>query len=239
MDDYIKDIIFKNNCDRYEELVELNSDIQKLSIKKRPYLIEFLGSARSGKSTTIELIADVFRKNGLKVSVVDEETVKLTKTINENRNQIMQVNSLDYTNNVIEEKVVLYDSYNEFDADIVIFDRGINDEFIWLYTFGASSEKLEEYHNKLKDRYVDTLILLTCDIEVSLKRKYFNSLSVLPNKWTNPETLSKYLEGLKKVSNYFENHAVSKCYIDSTQEEKIKIAIQVCRQIIEDISAKQ
>ena len=30
MDDYIKDIIFKNNCDRYEELVELNSDIQKL-----------------------------------------------------------------------------------------------------------------------------------------------------------------------------------------------------------------
>lgn len=235
MENYIKNHIFKNKKSRYKELVELNEQLENIKINKKPFLIEFLGSARSGKSTSIELIADVLRKHGLKVLVVDEETVKLTKEINKNRNKKMKVDSLDYTNQVIEEKILLYDNFYEKDEDIIIFDRGINDEFIWLDTFGATSDKLKEYDQKLQKRSVDTLIIQICDVDISLERKYFNSLSILPNKWTNEETLTKYLESLDKVSKYFDKHTSRIYKLDSSREDKVGIAITICKQIIKDI----
>ncbi len=236
MDEYIRDNIFKEYQSRYQDLVTLNQKIEDIKINRKPILIEFLGSARSGKSTSIELISDVLRKHGLKVFVVDEEKVKLTKVINESRSKKMQVDSLDYTNQVIDEKVLLFDSFYQNDEDVIIFDRGINDEFIWLDTFGATNSKIEEYDKKLQDRKVDILIIQTCDVEVSLKRKYFNSLSIMPNKWTNFETLSKYLGGLEKVSKYFNNHAKVIHYIDSSKIDKVEVAMEICNQIIDDIN---
>lgn len=235
MDEYIKNVVFEDNQERYQKLVELNQKIENIKLKKKPLLIEFLGSARSGKSTSIELIADVFRKHGLNVFVADEETVKLTKAVNENRNKKMQVDSLDYTNQVIEEKLLLYDNFYQNNSDIIIFDRGINDEFIWLDTFGATSSKIKEYDNKLKNRKVDILIIQTCEVDISLKRKYFNSLSILPNKWTNSETLTKYLKGLENVSKYIQKHAEIIYNIDSSNRDKVEVAIDICNQIIANI----
>lgn len=238
MEDYIKEYIFKNKVSRYNELVELNETLENIKFSKKPFLIEFLGSARSGKSTSIELIADVFRKHGLSVLVVDEETVKVTKEINKNRNKKMTVDSLNYTNQVIEEKILLYDNFYQKEEDIIIFDRGINDEFIWLDTFGASISQIQKYDKKLGERYVDTLIIQTCDADVSLKRKYFNSLSILPNKWTNKETLTKYLNGLSKSFPYFEKHANKIHKIDSSKKDKVGVALTICKQIIKDIEDK-
>lgn len=235
MENYIKDVIFKDKQKRYDELVELSERIKKVKVSNKPYLIEFLGSCRSGKSTSIKLIADVLRKNGLNVLVVDEEQVKLTKTINENREKKMNIDSLNYTNNIIQEKLMMYDNFYEQNVDIIIFDRGINDEFIWLKTFEADEKELEEYNQKLSDRYVDLLIILTCDVEVSLKRKYFNSLSVMPNKWTNPDTMSKYLESLKVVSKYFNGHARKIENFDSSDVDKIENALNICNKIIDNI----
>ncbi|MCI8290781.1 MAG: AAA family ATPase [Clostridia bacterium] len=236
MQNYIKNVVFKENQERYNELVELSEKIKKIKIQNKPYLIEFLGSCRSGKSTSIKLIADVLRKNGLNVLIVDEEQVKLTKTINENREKKMNIDSLNYTNNVIQEKLIMYDNFYEQNVDIIIFDRGINDEFIWLNTFEADEKELEEYNQKLSNRRVDLLIILTCDVDVSLKRKYFNSLSVMSNKWTNPDIMSKYLESLDIVSKYFDIHAKKIERFDSSNIDKIESALNICNKIIDNIS---
>lgn len=236
MQNYIKDVVFKDNQERYNELVELSERIKNVKIHNKPYLIEFLGSCRSGKSTSIKLIADVLRKNGLNVWVVDEEQVKLTKTINENREKKMNIDSLNYTNNVIKEKLIMYDNFYEQNVDIIIFDRGINDEFIWLNTFGSTEKELKEYNQKLSNRCVDLLIILTCDVDVSLKRKYFNSLSIMPNKWTNPDIMSKYLESLDIVSKYFDVHAKKIEKFDSSNIDKIESALNICNKIIDNIS---
>lgn len=235
MKNYIKAVIFKDKQKRYDELVELNERIKKIKISNKPYLVEFLGSCRSGKSTSIKLIADVLRKNGLNVLVVDEEQVKLTKAINENREKKMNIDSLNYTNNIIQEKLMMYDNFCEKDFDIIIFDRGINDEFIWLKTFGADEKEIEKYNQKLSNRYVDLLVILTCNVDISLKRKYFNSLSVMPNKWTNSDTMSKYLESLKVVSKYFNRHARKIEKFDSSDVDKIESALNICNKIIDNV----
>lgn len=232
---YIKDVVFQNKEELYESLVDLNNKIKSIKKFNKPYIIEFAGTARSGKSTSIELIADVFRKNGFNVIVVDEEAVKLTKSINENRSQKMKINSLDYTNNIIKEKVMLYDEFSNKDADIVIFDRGINDEFIWLDTFGADNASLNEYDKKISNRCVDMLIILTCNPEVSMKRKYLNSLSIMPNKWTNIETCTSYLNSIEVVKKYFKNHAKRIEQMDSSNCDKITVALKLCNRIIEEV----
>lgn len=238
MDNYIRDIIFKDNKEIYNKLDILNKKIKNLKIKDKPYLIEFLGSSRSGKTTTIDLIVDVLRKNGLKVDKVDEESIRLTNNINKNRKEKMNINSLDYTNKIIEKKINLYDKYKKNNSDIVIFDRGVNDEFTWLYTFNADNQILEKYNRKLKNRNVNTLIILTCDIEISLKRKYLNSLSIMPNKWTNYETLKTYLNGIEKVYKYFLNHSVNIEKIDTSNKDKVIVALNICNMIINNIENK-
>lgn len=165
MENYIKNVIFKNKEDLYKHLKELSENLRKISFKKRPILIEFIGTCRSGKSTSINLIQDVLIKNGLNVLVIDEEYVKITKEINQNRNMKMNTDSLTYTSNVINEKISIYDNTSQNDYDIIIYDRGINDEFIWLDTFGATKKDIEDYDVKLQKRYVDLLIIMTCSVE--------------------------------------------------------------------------
>lgn len=238
MNNYIKDVIFKDNSKRYQDLIDLSEKIKRMKISKRPYLIEFLGTARSGKTSSIELIADVFRKHGFNVLVVDEEKVNLTKEINQNRNKKLQIDSLDYTNKVIQEKIFLYDKTYQENVDIVIYDRGINDEFIWLNIFGANKDKIIEYDCRLVGKNVDSLIILTCDVCDSLKRKYFNSLSVLPNKWTNMEMITKYLDSIDIFLPFFKKHTNNIYKFDSTNKDKVDVALDIVNQIIDDIGIK-
>lgn len=97
MEDYIKNVIFKNKKDLYNNLNQLSKNIKEISLKKKPFIIEFMGTCRSGKTTSIDLLQDVLTKNGLKVFIVDEEYVKITKGINHNRDKKMNTNSLEYT----------------------------------------------------------------------------------------------------------------------------------------------
>ena len=86
-------IIFEENIDTYNELKNINN-LLKIRNKKmsEPILIEFLGSARSGKSTAIEKIVELFRKYNISVEVIDEEYVKVTKDINKDPSKKQKVN---------------------------------------------------------------------------------------------------------------------------------------------------
>lgn len=233
MDNYIKEVIFKNKQELYENLAKLSENIKKITMKKKPFLIEFTGTGRSGKTTAIDLIQDVFIKNGLKVLAVDEEYVKVTKEINHNRNKKMNVDSLQYTNNVIEEKLDIYENTSVQDYDIIIYDRGINDEFVWLDVFNATKRDIKEYDKKLGKKYIDLLIIMTCSSDTTLKRKYLNSLSIMPTKWTNKETMEKFLKGLEKSEEYFSNHCKNIYKIDTDEVSKVEVALNIANKIIE------
>lgn len=233
MNKYIKEVIFENKQELYEDLTKLSESIKKITLKKKPFLIEFTGTARSGKTTAIDLIQDVFLKNGLKVLVVDEEYVKVTKEINHNRNKKMNVDSLQYTNNVIEEKLTIYENTSIQDYDIIIYDRGINDEFVWLDVFNATQKDIEEYDKKLEKKYIDLLIIMTCSSDTSMKRKYLNSLSIMPTKWTNKETMENFLKGIEKSEKYFDNHCKNIYKINTDEIDKVTIALNIANKIIE------
>jgi len=235
-EEYLEKVVFKGKEEIFQELKYINQELKDLEIlRKTPFLIEFAGPARSGKSTTISMITDILKKYNVKIEAVDEETVELTKKINNSREKKLNIDSLDYTHKLIEEKINFYDYFSKQDLDIVIFDRGINDEFNWLKTFSETDELLPEYDQKLGERSLDILVIQTSDVTTCMKRKHLNSLSILPNKWTNEETLTKYLDSIKSNSSYFEKHAKNIYIIDTSKEEPIKVAIKVCKEILNQL----
>lgn len=76
----LKNVIFKDNISEYDkllkikykvkELVKLNSVMQN----KKPFVIEFTGTPRTGKTTIINNLYDLFTKAGIKVSMLEEFT---------------------------------------------------------------------------------------------------------------------------------------------------------------------
>ena len=221
--------IFNKDIKTYNELINLNSQLKNSNSNKK-MLIEFLGSARSGKSTAIEKIEELFRKYGRIVEVIDEEYVKITKEINKNPNKKQQINSLDYTKKVIDEKLNIYDYSSKTEADIIIFDRGINDEFNWLKSFGE--DNCNSYDAKLGKRKVDLLIIQTCDVMTSLKRKYKNSLSLAPTKWTNYEVCEAYLNAISTNDEYFNKHSDNIFKIDTSNMTTMEAALLIAKEIL-------
>lgn len=76
-DEYLKDVIFVNDEEEYAELLKLHyrkEEIYKLCkiLPKKPYIIEFTGTPRTGKTTLINIYKDFFKKKGFKVKVLEE-----------------------------------------------------------------------------------------------------------------------------------------------------------------------
>lgn len=228
-EDILKEM-FKEDPELYDELIAINKQLnEKINNDKKPILIEFSGSARSGKTSVIKSIAEVLRKYDNNVEVIDEEFFKITKDINKNSKKKKEINSLDYTKELIKQKIDTYDYAKKLEADIVFWDRGINDEFNWLKTFGEKDCKF--YDKKLGKRKVDLLIMQVCDVMTSLKRKYGNSLYIKPNKWTNYEVCSAYLKAVDENSNYFDKHANNILKIDTSDLKIIEASIIIIKEI--------
>ncbi|MDE5539359.1 MAG: AAA family ATPase [Bacilli bacterium] len=232
MENYIKNTIYQGREELYENLVSLSKSLQNITLSKHPILMEFIGSCRSGKTTSIALIQDILIKHGVKVLVIDEEYIKLTKEINHNRDKKMNIDSLGYTNQVIEEKILGYDATYNQNYDFIIYDRGINDEFVWLNVFDAPKNSLTEYTEKLNTRKVDFLFVLICTSKTTLERKYLNSLSIMPSKWTNEETLTKYLASLNSSKVYFKKHSANIFEVDTTNISPVSASLKICHYLI-------
>lgn len=55
----------------------------------------------------------------------------------------------------------------------------------------------------------------------------------MPTKWTNKETMEKFLKGLEKSQLYFNNHCKNMYKIDTDEVDKVTIALNISNKIIE------
>lgn len=72
-DNYIRDVIFDNDSE-YIEVEKLHYKKLKKVFKLDPYVIEFTGTPRTGKTTLINNLNDFFKKGGFDISILEEFT---------------------------------------------------------------------------------------------------------------------------------------------------------------------
>ena len=241
---FLKDTIFKDEDEYYEKLKKLNA--QKLELKKlkslcslsKPFVIEFSGTPRTGKTTTINNLCDFFKKGGFDVSIVEEFTT--SKYYKEVLKKEFEGKSLEELHISILEEVYkqLQEALN-CDNEIILIDRSLNDRQIWNYRRYLKGEFSENKYQEIKEKYkniskelIDFLVITYADSLTSLKRDYLSSLSLEKRNFLNTHNIDEYNSSLKDLEDLFNESVDDFLLFDTSSSSLNDVAVEVASKIM-------
>ena len=243
-DSYLKTTIFNDNQDYYEKLKQLHA--QKLELQRlktlctfsKPFVIEFSGTPRTGKTTTINNLYDFFKKGGFEVSVVEEFTTsKYYKE--ELKNKLSKLSSGERNIAILEYIYKELLDVLRNNQDIVIIDRSINDRQIWNYRCfkngGIEENKyyeLREKYSSLSKELIDFLVITYADPLTSLKRDYNSSLALESRSFLNVENIEEYNNSLKDLKSLFKESVGNLIILDTTKMTMSEVSTYITSEIM-------
>lgn len=241
---FLKDTIFKDEEEHYEKLKKLNA--QKLELKKlkslcslsKPFVIEFSGTPRTGKTTTINNLYDFFKKGGFDVSIIEEFTT--SKYYKEVLKKEFEGKSLEELHISILEEV--YEQLQEAlncGNEIILVDRSLNDRQIWNYRRYLKGEFSENKYQEIKKKYkkiskdlIDFLVVTYADSLTSLKRDYLTSLSLEKRNFLNVHNIEEYNSSLKDLEDLFKESVDDFVLFDTSSSSLNDVAVEVASKIM-------
>lgn len=241
---FLRDTIFVDNQDYYAKLKQLHAmkiELQRLkslcSLSK-PFVIEFIGTPRTGKTTTINNLYDFFKKGGFKVELIEEFTT--SKYYKENlKNKFDQMNLGDGNIAIIDEVYKQLQKSLESDKDIILIDRSINDRQIWNYRRYIRGDMSEEQYLATRDKYrtisnelIDFLLITYADSMISLRRDYISSLALEKRKFLNQENIEEYNNCLNDLQGLFSESVDSLLLLDTSNIGLNNVSIEATSQIL-------
>ena len=175
----------KNRNTRIKELENLAIEILEFKAERklrRPLLIEFCGSPKSGKSTTITSLNQFLKRNGFTTTVLTERASICP--VSNKKDPFFNIWTLT---SAIAEIIEQLDKNN---TDIIIADRAIFDALCWFEWLNKNDTIESPYLNEenykslisfikmdlLKD-YIDIIYVFKVDPKISIEREYSNLLT--------------------------------------------------------------
>ena len=249
-DTYLRDTIFMDNKDYYAKLKQLHAmkvELQRLkslcSLPK-PFVIEFSGTPRTGKTTTINNLYDFFKKGGFSISIIEEFTTsKYFKEVF--KQKYKDSNKLDSNLAIIEETVKQLQDEINTNKDIIIVDRSINDRQIWNYIRYKKNDMDTKMYNELQLKYkeiskelIDVLVITYADPITSLKRDYNSSLALEKRSFLNNENITEYNDSVKDLKELFENSVNSLILVDTSNINMNDLSIKVACEVMNVMRSK-
>lgn len=226
--DELFDDIFANDMDYYNKLISLNA--QKLELKRlkalcnlsKPFVIEFCGTPRTGKTTILNNLYDFFKKGDFSVNLVEEFTT--SKYYREILfPQFKNKSAAELNICIIKEVAEKLKQATSQKNDIIMIDRSLNDRAIWNYRIFKRNDISEEQYNNIVAEYsalskqlIDMLIIGYTDAKTSLKRDYINSLALEPRRFLNIDNIEEYNASMEKSMGVFEQSVENIYKLDIT-----------------------
>ena len=249
-DDYLKNIIFNDNEEYYKELKKLHAmkielqRLKKLCPLDKSFVIEFSGTPRTGKTTTINNLYDFFKKGGFSISIIEEFTTsKYFKEVF--KQKYKNSNKLDSNLTIIEETVKQLQDEINTNKDIIIVDRSINDRQIWNYIRYKKNDMDTKMYNELQSKYkeiskelIDVLVITYADPITSLKRDYNSSLALEKRSFLNTDNITEYNESVKDLKEVFESSVNTLILVDTSNINMNDLSIKVAYEIMNAMRSK-
>lgn len=243
-DIYLRDTIFKDNQDYYNKLKKLHAQkeelmqLKKLCSLEKPFIIEFSGTPRTGKTTTINNLYDFFKKGGFSISLIEEFTTsKYYKEIVKKELENYDIGTrnlmiIEYVYNQLLEAISLK-------KDIIIIDRSLNDRQIWNYNAYKKGKILQEDYEEVRDKYskiskelIDDLIITYADSLTSLKRDYNSSLALEERSFLNIENINEFNESLNELNKLFSSSVEELLLLDTSNINLNEVSTIVANEIM-------
>ena len=249
-DEFLKNTIFKDNEVYYQKLQKLHA--QKLELEnlkslcnlKKPFIIEFTGTPRTGKTTTINNLYDFFKKGNFNIELIEEFTTsKYYKQ--KYKEKLIGLNQEEINLKILEETAKQLKEAIKKEKDIILIDRSINDRQIWNYRRYQKQDMTKEKYLEAKSNYskiskelIDFLAITYTDALTALKRDYNNSLALEERTFLNITNLKEYNESLKKVKDLLTSSVDNYCFIDTTNKNLNDISLEVAESVMPLIRKK-
>ena len=243
-DEFLKETIFENNDEYYENLKKLHA--QKVELQRlkslcelsKPFIIEFTGTPRTGKTTIINNLYDFFKKGGFHVELIEEFTT--SKYYKENlKNKFDKMNLGDSNIAIVEEVYKQLQEAIFSDKEIILVDRSINDRQIWNYRRYSKGNMPEEQYYQAKEKYkniskdlIDFLVVTYAEPIVSLKRDYNCNLALEKRSFLNVKNIEEYNNALQSLTELFSESVESSCILDTSSMDIRDVSVEVASQIM-------
>ena len=241
---FLKDTVFVDNQGYYKKLRQLHAEkieLQKLKTLvslPKPFVIEFTGTPRTGKTTTINNLYDFFKKGGFEVSIVEEFTTsKYYKEELKSKFDSMSYSDRDLA--IFEEIYKQLQNAVLTKKDLILIDRSLNDRQIWNYRRFARGDMPEEQYLMARDKYskiskqlIDFLVVTYADSLISLRRDYNSSLALEKRSFLNEANLNEYNESLQALKELLTESVDSMCFLDTSKMNMNDVSIEVASQVL-------
>lgn len=244
---YVKDIIFKDSIDEYNLLKNIHyrkEEVFKLKnvlSKKKPYVIEFTGTPRTGKTSLINNLKDFFKKKGFRVCIIEEFTTSLKY-----KTQIYPILK-NKSKNVVNTEIPKYVLKDLDDAinskyDIIIVDRSLFDRLIWVDRLFLKKGMSDEEYNEYKSTYIplikekiNIIVSLYTDSLTCLKRDYHANLSLENRTFLNEDNVNEYNKSLLNMEKLSIKENINFKMFDTTNKNQREISFEVIDTILSDM----
>lgn len=242
--EFLKEKVFNDNLDYYEKLKCLHAqkmELQRLKVLSKlnkPFVIEFSGTPRTGKTTILNNLQDFFRKGEFKVKLLEE----LTTSTYYKKVLLPQLKGLSSPNinmAIINEITKQLEEEVLKDNDIILVDRSLNDRIIWNfreYKWGRMIKKQYEgmfnKYSSLSKGLIDMLVLTYADPLISLKRDYFNSLALEKRRFLNLENIEEYNNALKSLEPVFKDNVKKVIKVDTSNIDINESSFMIVKEIM-------
>lgn len=247
---FIIDNIFNNNIDEYNKLLKFHYrkeeiyKLKKVLSKQQPYVIEFTGTPRTGKTTLINNIKDFFKKKGFKVEVLEEFTTsekykkEIYPLLKDKYKNVINTEIPKYVLKQLKEKI----SEN---PDIIIIDRSLFDRLIWVDRLVLKAGMSNEEYSKFKKTYVplikeniDIVLATYTDSITALKRDYNANLSLEKRTFLNEDNINEYNQSLLNMQHLSQEEKIKFYLFDTTNKNQRDISFEVIDKILSNMKEK-
>jgi predicted NUDIX family phosphoesterase/thymidylate kinase len=215
---------------RLEEQISLIRP--RLPDKRRPFIIEFAGTPKSGKTTTIGAIHQFLKRNGVMVQTF-QERASVAPLLDKGTAFFNTWVTCATLNGIIE-------ALEDEKLDVLILDRGLFDGLVWIdwqeKTHRVSQAEAKGFRSfVLTPRWrglIDLVFVMHCDARISIYREYARQLTLRHGAIMNAETLAQlrrhYLEAAKRYARDFKSITV----VDSSRGPEMKIITDIAKKIL-------
>lgn len=245
-DIYLENMIFDDDTELYKKLQLLDFKkkelykLKKLSDKTGPYVIEFTGTPRTGKTTLINNLEDFFKKGGLSVDVIEEFTTskkykkEIYPTLKDNYKNVINTEIPKYVLKELKDAI-------ERNKDIIIVDRCLLDRLIWADRLYLKNGFTDEEYNSYKEeyiplikKYIDIVIGTYIDSITSLKRDFKNSLALEQRHFLNKQNVDEYNNSFDNIEKISDDKNINFHKIDTTDRSQIDVSIETANIILDN-----
>ncbi|MFP9118368.1 hypothetical protein ACLI08_11310 [Flavobacterium sp. RNTU_13] len=220
-----------NMIERKKSIVELEEKAKQLRHlkdkhgKRRPVLIEFCGTPKSGKTTSISALNIFLKRNGFNTEVIQEMAVfcPITNKTHPHFNTWTLFSSL----------TELIKHYSNNDVDFIIVDRSIFDALCWFDWLNNSSEDspylddktFKSYENlligsKLLSSLFSLTLVFKASPEVCMKREFSFLLTDKAGSIMNEHVLSSFNKSIDNCLRKYKSKFNSIELFDTSNQDK-------------------